>query len=151
MQLNVLSVSMLRLATCNSVFQARTASRAADVRHSATPNSVPATWQWGSVTQICAWPVVLLTTGTVKGCLARTAASKEALKRYTRTVNGLYYWLLGFRSVMYKLLVFSHLVFLPISNSLSNYFWLRQMLPVGAPSSKSQFRKMSLSLNTVER
>lgn len=64
-------------------FQVRTASQAADVRRSATPNSVPATWLWGSVTQICAWPVVLQTTGTAKGCPARTAASNEAWKRYT--------------------------------------------------------------------
>lgn len=64
-------------AFCIISFQARTASQAADVRHSATPSSVPATWRWGSVIQICAWPVALQTTGTAKGCPARTAASKE--------------------------------------------------------------------------
>lgn len=78
-----------RAAVCLNDFQARTASQAAGVRHSATLNSAPATWLWGSVTQICAWPAVPQTTGTAKGSPARTAASREDWKRYTRTLEGL--------------------------------------------------------------
>lgn len=35
--------------------------------------------------------------------------------------------------------------------SVSTCFWLHQMSLDGAPSSKNQCRKMSLSLNTAER
>lgn len=44
LHINPLSMSPFRAAAGLNVFQARTASQVAGVRHSATPNSVPATW-----------------------------------------------------------------------------------------------------------
>lgn len=61
--------------------QARTVFLVVAVRLSAIPSNAHATWQFVSVTLTCASPVGPQSTGTVRWCLAKTAASSVASKR----------------------------------------------------------------------